>query len=252
MRILLTNDDGLDSQGLYALYKALKELGEVNIVSPEVEQSAIGHAITLSQPLRVTKRYNAGKLYGYAVSGTPADCVKLAILRFLKKKPEIVISGINHGPNVGISVLYSGTVCGATEGAILGVPAFAISLGTYIRPNFKIAANFAKKLALMINRRGLPKHMLLNVNVPSASRDKIKGVRICKMGINGYEETFEKNLDPHKKTYYWLTGGSIKIRGPEDIDVVALRRNYITITPIQYDMTNYSFLDPLEKWKIKI
>ncbi|MFH1406801.1 MAG: 5'/3'-nucleotidase SurE [Candidatus Omnitrophota bacterium] len=252
MRILLTNDDGIDSRGLQALYKAVKSLGEVTIVAPEVEQSAIGHAISLSQPLRVAKRYSNGDFYGYAVSGTPADCVKLAINTLLNKRPDLVISGINLGPNVGISVLYSGTVCGATEGAILGIPAFAISLATYTKPDFAIAADFAKEFALTVKKYGIPKHTLLNVNVPALGKRKIKGVAVSKMGINGYEESYEKRLDPRKRTYYWLTGGGIKAKGTKEVDVIALEKGYITLTPIHYDMTNYPMLNYLRKWKIKI
>ena len=250
MNILLTNDDGIFSEGIRALYESLKQIGKVTIVAPDTERSAVGHAITLSDPLRVKKVIRTGKFFGYATTGTPADCVKLAIRAILKKKPDLVVSGINLGPNVGYSVLYSGTVSGATEGAILGIPSFAISLATFTNPNYSFAAEFAKKLAKQILKyKNLPKGTLLNVNIPAVVKKHIKGVRIVKQSGRAIEERFDKREDPRKRIYYWLTGEIIKSDAREDADIETIRKNYISITPIHCDMTNFDFISKLKEWK---
>ncbi len=250
MNILLTNDDGIYAEGIFALYEELKKIGKVTVVAPSEEQSAIGHAITLSSPLRVKNVRRNGKYFGYGVSGTPADCVKIAIRKILKRKPDIVVSGINLGPNTGFNVLYSGTVSGATEGTIFGVPSIAVSLATFTNPDFSFAAKFAAKLAKIVFKKGLPKGTFLNVNVPSLPASKIKGIKIAKQGKTRILETFHKRLDPRKKTYYWLTGEEIKIRGEKNSDIAALKNNYLTITPFHYDMTDYDFINELKSWKI--
>ncbi len=250
MNILLTNDDGIFSEGIRALYESLSKLGKVTIVAPDTERSAVGHAITLSDPLRVKKINRGGKFFGYATTGTPADCVKLAIRAILKKRPDIVVSGINLGPNVGYSVLYSGTVSGATEGAILVIPSFAISLATFTNPDYSFAAEFAKKLAKQILKyKNLPKGTLLNVNIPAVAKKHIKGVRIVKQSGRAIEERFDKREDPRKRIYYWLTGEIIKSDAKEDADIETIRKNYISITPIHCDMTNYDFIEMLKQWK---
>ncbi len=251
MNILITNDDGIYAEGIRALYESLKTIGKVTIVAPDAERSAVGHAITLSDPLRVKKVNRGGKFFGYATTGTPADCVKLAIRALLKKKPDLIVSGINLGPNVGYSVLYSGTVSGATEGAILGIPSFAISLATFTDPDYSFAAKFAKKLAKqIIQNKGLPKGTLLNVNIPAVSPKYIKGVRIVKQSEKAIEERFDKREDPRKRIYYWLTGEVIKSDKKDDADIETIRNNYISITPIHCDMTNYAFVGNLKEWKL--
>lgn len=250
MNILLTNDDGIYSEGIRALYESLKDFGSVTIVAPDTQKSAVGHAITLSDPLRVKTVKRDDKFFGYATTGTPADCVKLAIRAILKKRPNIVISGINLGPNTGYSVLYSGTVSGATEGAILGIPSFAISLATFENPDYNFAASFAKKLAqLIIDNKGLPQGTLLNVNIPAVDSKLIKGIRIVKQSKVAIEERFDKREDPRKRIYYWLTGEVVKSDGQEDADIEAIRQNYVSITPIHCDMTDYSFIEKLAQWK---
>jgi len=250
INILLTNDDGIYSEGIRALCESLKTIGRVTIVAPDAERSAVGHAITLSDPLRVKKVNRSGKFFGYATTGTPADCVKLAIRALLKKKLDLIVSGINLGPNVGYSVLYSGTVSGATEGAILGIPSFAISLATFTNPDYCFAAKFARKLAKqIIQNKGLPKGTLLNVNIPAVSQKYIKGVRVVKQSEKAIEERFDKREDPRKRIYYWLTGEIIKSDKKEDADIETIRSNYISITPIHCDMTNYDFLKELKNWK---
>lgn len=249
MDILLTNDDGIYAEGIRALYESLKSLGHVTVVAPDTERSAVGHAITLSDPLRVKEVARGGKFFGYATTGTPADCVKLAIRAILKKRPDIVISGINLGQNTGYSILYSGTVSGATEGAILGIPSFAVSLATFENPDFSFAAEFSKKLAnIIIRNRGFPHGTLLNVNVPAVDKKKIKGVRVVRQSKVGVEERFDKREDPRKHIYYWLTGEIIKSDGYKDADIEAVRKNYISITPIRCDMTDYDFLEKLREW----
>lgn len=251
MNILLTNDDGIYAEGIRALYESLKDLGSVTVVAPDTERSAVGHAITLSDPLRVKKAARDNKFFGYATTGTPADCVKLAIRAILRKRPDIVISGINLGPNTGYSVLYSGTVSGATEGAILNIPSFAISLATFENPDYRVAAGFAKKLArLIINNKGIPHGTLLNVNIPAVDKKYIKGVKIVRQSRTAIEERFDKREDPRKRTYYWLTGEIIKSDGHSDADIEAIRNNYISITPIRCDMTDYGFMEELKHWKI--
>jgi 5'-nucleotidase len=248
MNILLTNDDGIYSEGIRALYESLSKIGKVTIVAPDSERSAVGHAITLSDPLRVKEVKRNGKFFGYATTGTPADCVKLAIGAILKKKPDLVVSGINLGPNVGYSVLYSGTVSGATEGAILGIPSFAISLDTFTNPDFSFAAEYALKLAKQIMKHNnLPKGTLLNVNIPAIPKKYIKGVRFVKQSEKAIEEHFDKREDPRKRVYYWLTGEIIRSDGKEDADIETLRKKYISITPIRCDMTDYEFLEKLKK-----
>jgi 5'-nucleotidase len=251
MKILLTNDDGIYAEGIKALYLALADLGEITVVAPDTERSAVGHAITLSDPLRVKNVHRGGKFFGYAVTGTPADCVKIAIRAILEDRPDIVVSGINLGPNVGYSVLYSGTVSGATEGAILGIPSIAVSLGTFENPDYRYAAEFAKKMVRrVIEHKGLPQGTLLNINIPAVPQEQIRGVRIVKQSKRAIEERFDKREDPRKRTYYWLTGEVIESDGREDADIETLRNNFVSITPIHCDMTDYGFMDILKTWEL--
>jgi len=187
--ILVTNDDGIDAPGILALARALNPLGDVTVVAPSVERSAVGHAITLSDPLRVTPIQFDNAYDGYAVSGTPADCVKIACWALLNGKPDLVASGINLGINTGINTIYSGTVSAATEGAILGIPSFAISLTTYQDPDFSFAATFASRLAPMLLEKGLPPGVCLNVNVPAVPESEIMGVSVTRQGRALFEET---------------------------------------------------------------
>jgi 5'-nucleotidase len=250
IRILLTNDDGIYAEGIYPLYEELKKLGDVTVVAPATEQSAVGHAITMSDPLRVKDAYRRLKFFGYAVSGTPADCVKIAVRSLLKKKPDFVVSGINLGPNTGFSVLYSGTVSGATEGAMLGIPSIAVSLGTFVRPDFRPAARFAARAARILCRKKLPKGTFLNINVPALPASKIKGVRITTQGKTPIIERFDKRVDPRNRIYYWLTGEVINLKGGIGSDIVALKKGYISVTPVQYDLTDYKSLEILKSWKL--
>ena len=250
MKILLTNDDGINAPGLYALYKEMKKAGEVFVVAPDSEKSAVGHAITLSDPLRVTKFYKNNDFFGYAVNGTPADCVKIAYWA-LDIRPDVLISGINLGSNTGINIIYSGTVSAATEGMFLNIPSFAISLTTFVNPDFSFAAKFARKLSKLILKHGLPTGTLLNVNVPPVKNDhEIAGVQITRQGKAKYLEEFDKRTDPHNRTYYWLTGQKVELEKEEDVDDRAILNNKISITPIQFDLTDYEMLEKMRNWDL--
>ncbi|MDZ7337853.1 MAG: 5'/3'-nucleotidase SurE [candidate division KSB1 bacterium] len=252
VRILLTNDDGIASPGLYALYEELRRVGEVIVVAPDGERSAVGHAITISEPLRVWPYEKNGKVFGYAVAGTPADCVKIAFWALLKdqQKPSLVVSGINLGSNTGINAIYSGTVSAATEGAILGVPSFAISLTTYENPDYGPAARFARSLARLVLKKGLPKGVYLNVNVPAVPAEQIRGVVITSQGQAVYREQYQMRRDPRGRAYYWLTGTKIDLERDESVDDGAIQQNKVSVTPIHYDLTNYAFIEELKRWNI--
>jgi len=254
MRILLTNDDGIHAPGLAALATEMKKLGDVTIVAPATEMSAVGHAITLSDPLRVWPFQRDGKPFGCAVRGTPADCVKIAYWALFKNepKPDLLVSGINLGSNTGINTIYSGTVSAATEGAILRIPSFAISLTTFVRPDFSVAARFARKLGRIVVKRGLPPNVYLNVNVPAIPADEIRGVTITRQGMALYEEKFEKRQDPHKRDYYWLTGTKVDIEKDAEVDDRAIIEGKISVTPVHYDLTHYQFLDELREWDLRL
>ncbi|MDP8263656.1 MAG: 5'/3'-nucleotidase SurE [Candidatus Ancaeobacter aquaticus] len=251
MKILLTNDDGIYADGLFALYKELKSLGKVVIVAPLTEQSATGHGITLSSPLRVKKVEREEGFSGYAVSGTPADCVKIALRVLMDSMPDIVVSGINQGPNVGLSVIYSGTVSAAVEGTIIGVPSIAVSLTSHEADDFSYAAKFAKKLAITTHQNGLPSGTLLNVNVPTVPEAEIKGVKITKQGNSRVAEVLHKRTDPSERTYFWLSGELVEVEDTDESDLAVTKKNYVSITPLHYDLTDYKFMEKLSQWKIK-
>ncbi len=229
---------------------SLREIGDVIVIAPLGEQSAVGHALTVSLPLRVTEFHKNGDFFGFAVSGTPADCVKLALRTFLDEvglpKPDIVVSGINHGRNTAVNIIYSGTVSAATEATVLDVPAVAVSLTSY-HPNadFRPSAEFMKHFTPDVARLGLPRGTLLNVNVPPLPLSEIRGVSYTRQGASYWEDEFEKRMDPQERPYYWLKGKYILEDTDEDIDDIAIRENRISITPIHYDLTNYGFLEQL-------
>jgi len=247
MRILLTNDDGIYARGLSALYEELSGDAECLIVAPEIEQSAVGHAITISRPLMVRRAIKNGSFLGYAVCGTPADCVKIGIKELAEKPVDLVVSGINRGSNAGINVIYSGTVSAATEALILGIPALAISLDTHKEADFTYAAKFARKMVRLIADNPAIKCSAINVNVPCLPSEQIKGVVVVRQGKSNIIETFEKRVDPRENTYYWISGNSVSGGDAKDTDVAALAEGYITITPIQYDLTRYDLMDTLDE-----
>lgn len=248
MRFLLTNDDGIYAHGLSVLYKELSKTAECLIVAPETEQSAVGHAITLSRPLMVRRAKKNGSFLGYAITGTPADCVKLGISELSDKPVDLVVSGINLGANVGINVIYSGTVSAATEGAILGIPSLAISLDTLEDADFSFAAGFAGKMAQFMVKNNLHKNIALNVNIPAIPEDEIKGIAVTRQGKTRFVESFERRVTPRNNIYYWLAGGTRLSELEEaDSDACALSRKMISITPICYDITRYDALADVRK-----
>jgi 5'-nucleotidase len=246
MNILVTNDDGIYAKGLAAIIQELSSLGTVTVVAPESEQSAVGHAISLNQPLRVRQVSLNGEILGWAVSGTPADCVKIAIAELLPELPDLVVSGINLGPNVGINVLYSGTVSAATEASILGLKAAAFSLNTYKNPEFPRAASLARQvLSSLLDWPGWTPEICLNINLPELPQDQVRGIRFTRQDVGPLVEHFERRVDPRERIYYWLA--EINDRQAPDLttDFGALQAGYVSITPIHHDLTHYPSLENL-------
>ncbi len=235
--ILICNDDGIYAPGIQALYDAVRDLGEVTVVAPEAEQSAVGHAITIANPIKLRPITRNGGFQGYAVGGTPADCVKLAVSELMPARPDLVLSGINLGPNVGISVIYSGTVSGATEGAILGIPSIAISLASFQNPIWETAARVARQMARRVLEHGLPPDTLLNVNVPNQPLEQIRGFRVARMGRSRFAEVFHRRVNPRGDIYYWLDGELEMLGDFQGTDVQAVAENYVALTPIWFDLT---------------
>jgi 5'-nucleotidase len=251
LTILLTNDDGIYAPGLAALYRELKRLGEVKVVAPESEQSAVGHAITLINPLRVREVCLDGGVTGFAVSGFPADCVKIAMAELLPEPPDLVVSGINLGPNVGINVLYSGTVSAATEASILGVKGVAFSLDSYDEnADFATAARLAREVLDQVREWSAWKNgVCLNVNLPHLPRAKVQGFRVTRQDTGPLVEHFERRVDPRRHVYYWLAEINPRPAIDPDTDFGALAQGYVSITPIHHDLTDYNSLDELQELK---
>jgi len=248
MRYLLTNDDGIYAKGLSALYQELSKDADCLIVAPEIEQSAVGHAITIFRPLMVRPARKDGHFLGYAVAGTPADCVKIGIRELSDLPVDLVVSGINRGANVGINVIYSGTVSAATEGAIMGVPSMAVSLDSFKSDaDFTVAAKFARKMAAFMMKDHSLKSVPLNINVPAVPEGEIRGVVVAKQGQARLIESYERRVDPRENIYYWLTGET-QLSDHEDphADACALRKGMITITPVYYDLTRHDVMAELE------
>lgn len=251
MKILVSNDDGIDSLGIHALVKSLKEIADVTVVAPQNEQSAVGHAITMKIPLRVFNYHKNGDFFGYAVDGTPADCIKMGIRNIMKEPPDLVISGINHGSNTSINIIYSGTVSAAREAAIMDVPAMAISITNHAAKEFNYAAKLAKMLAIKMMNNKLPLGTLLNVNVPDVPEEKIAGIVLTKQGKSKWDDIYEQRQDPYARDYYWLTGSLLDIDTDNDIDQVAIRNNFVSITPIHFDLTDYESFEKMKSWQIE-
>ncbi len=247
IKILLSNDDGIHAVGIRTLAERLSSQYEVYVVAPDRERSATGHALTLHKPLRVEEIDLGGEIAGaYAVTGTPSDCIKIALNAVLEVKPDIVVSGINHGPNLGADILYSGTVSAALEGALLGVPSVAVSLvnGQDKNADFRPGADFIAEFVPQVVEAQLPPKTLLNVNMPGVSFSEVAGIKITSLGIRMYTDTYEKRLDPRNQVYYWLAGEIIDDSDEaEDSDVMALRNNFISVTPVTFDMTNWKLLE---------
>jgi 5'-nucleotidase len=251
MKILLTNDDGIYSKGLWALYNRFSEKHSVTVVAPDRERSAVGHGITLYEPLRASRVEVSGCI-GYAVNGTPADCIKIGFMELLDAVPELVVSGINPSANVGVNINYSGTVAAAKEAALYRVPAIAVSMQGNLENTYEDAAFFISTLAEDVIVKGLPFGTVLNVNIPDVPMDAIKGVRISRQGNELYDEFMDKRIDPRNRTYYWHGFESRISFNHPDSDGAALEENFISITPIKCDMTDYAVLEDLKTWNIRV
>ena len=245
--ILITNDDSIVAPGIKALVEAVKDLGRVVVVAPDKPQSGMGHAITIGHPLRLQKSHFIEGVEAYTCSGTPVDCVKLAVDKILHRKPDLCFSGINHGANHSINVIYSGTMSAAMEAAIEGIPSVGFSILDYsMEADFSAAKIYVKKIAEAMLSKKLDKHLLFNVNFPAVPESLIKGIKVCRQAYAKYEEAFIERKDPHGKNYYWLTGEFINFDKGKDTDVWALANNYISLVPIQFDFTNYELKKELE------
>ncbi|MGE5173060.1 MAG: 5'/3'-nucleotidase SurE [Betaproteobacteria bacterium] len=241
MMILVTNDDGVYSPGIQTLAKRLRELDTVVIVAPDRERSAAGHSMTLHRPLLIEELRESM----YSVNGTPTDCVNIAVKGLLKETPRLIISGINKGPNLGDDVTYSGTVAGAIEGILLGIPSFAISLAAREEFRFSEAAEVALRTADQILEQGLPAGTLLNINVPNLPISEIQGTRITRLGKRIYHQMTVERVDPRGKKYYWIGGGEPDWEREEGTDLDAVDRRFVSVTPLHLDFTDYSSFDRL-------
>ncbi|HNQ12502.1 MAG TPA: 5'/3'-nucleotidase SurE [Bacteroidia bacterium] len=238
--ILVTNDDGITAPGLKVLVEAMMDLGEVVVVAPDSPQSGMGHAITINHPLRLDKVDMFDEVPAYQCSGTPVDCVKLAVNKILHRKPDLCVSGINHGSNSSINVIYSGTMSAAMEGAIEGIPSVGFSLLNYsLEADFSAAGLYAYRIACTILNKGMAPNSLLNVNIPNAPKEEIQGIKVCRQARAKWEEEFDERLDPHSRTYYWLTGKFINYDKESDTDEWALANNYVSVVPVLFDFTAY-------------
>jgi 5'-nucleotidase len=251
LKILITNDDGIEAQGIAALAESLKEIAEVTIVAPLKEQSAVGHAITMQLPLRVTDYKKNGTFFGYAVSGTPADCVKIGIRNIMKTPPDLVVSGINHGSNTAINIIYSGTVSAAREAAIMDIPSMAVSVTNHEASDFRVAGKISKLLAKELEGKDLPLGTLLNINVPDIPEDQIAGIKLTRQGKSKWDDIYEQRVDPYGKKYYWLTGNLMEVDKEVETDQVAIKKNYVSVSPIHFDLTDYETYERMKNWKIE-
>ena len=251
--ILVVNDDGVTAPGIQNLVEAVRDLGKVVVVAPDKPQSGMGHAITIGVPLRLHKvAFFGPEIEAYQCTGTPVDCVKLAVDKVLHSKPDICISGINHGANHSINVIYSGTMSAAVEAAIESIPAIGFSLLDYsLEADFAAARKYARMIVEQMLQNPPEKHTVLNVNIPVGTPDEIKGIKICRQAYAKYEEDFLERVDPHGRKYYWLTGEFVNFDEGTDTDVWALANKYVSIVPVQFDLTHYKQKEHLEKtWTI--
>ena len=246
--ILITNDDGVTAPGIMNLVESVKDLGKIVVVAPDKPQSGMGHAITIGQPLRLHKIHSMENVETWSCTGTPVDCVKLAVDKVLHRKPDLCLSGINHGANHSINVIYSGTMSAAVEAAIESIPSAGFSLMDYrIDADFTGARKYVRIITEKMLATPLEKHTVLNVNIPSVSPELIRGFKICKQAYAKYEEDFIERNDPHGRHYYWLTGEFVNFDKAKDTDVWALANNYVSVVPVQFDLTNYVLKAKLEK-----
>jgi len=248
--ILITNDDGINAPGIRSLISVMNDLGEVWVVAPDKGQSGMGHAITVNSTLHVSEvKIDNGPQKEFSCSGTPADCVKIAINELLPKKPDLCVSGINHGSNSAINVIYSGTMSAAIEAGLEDIPSIGFSLLDFsLDANFEPSKSFIKKIAENTLKNGLPNGVILNVNIPKLNVEDIKGIRVCRQAKSTWKEEFDKRIDPRGRTYYWLMGEFVNLDNGEDTDVWALENDFISVVPVQYDLTAYFAIQELNTW----
>ena len=251
--ILVTNDDGINAPGIRNLISVMKEIGDVIVVAPDSPQSGMGHAITINSTLHTSRITPINsEITEYSCSGTPADCVKLAINELMPRKPDLCVSGINHGSNSSINVIYSGTMSAAIEAGIEGVPAIGFSLLDYKwNANFDESKDFIKKITLSALKNRIPNGVVLNVNIPSVDKSEIKGIKICRQAKAFWDEEFDKRKNPLGQEYYWLTGKFVNKDKGEDTDEWALNQNYISIVPVKFDLTAHHAIQDLNEWSFK-
>ncbi len=251
MRILLTNDDGILSPGLKAIADALAPSHDVTVIAPDRNWSISGHNRTMDRPLRVTEANIGEGFKAFSTDGSPADCVALAVLGFLEQPPELVVSGINQGNNLGDDITYSGTVAAALEGIINGLPSIAVSMNTDPTWPVDVGAQFVVRLVQQVTERGLAKDILLNVNIPNLTHEEIKGVQITTLGRRIYDDQLVVGKDPRGRAYYWIGGNIIRSEGAHGTDVAAIADGYVSITPIHLDMTNHAILEKPRSWDLR-
>ena len=245
--ILVTNDDSIHAKGIKELVSVAKTFGQVIVVAPDKPQSGMGHAITISNPLRIQKHYGFEEVMAYECSGTPVDCVKIAIFEILKRKPDLLLSGINHGENSSTNVLYSGTMSAAIEGAMESIPSIGFSLADFdADADFEATKSISSKIIKNVILNGLPKNTCLNVNVPKLRLKDIKGIKVCAQAHAYWDDKFDSRLDQFGRPYYWLTGDFSDIDKREDTDLFALKNGYASVVPTHFDLTNYQVLENLK------
>lgn len=253
VQILLTNDDGIHAPGLHALFDELQRLGHVQLVAPAVEQSGVGLSITYLHPLQVREETRDGEHFGWAVKGSPADCVKMGVLEFCEQRPSLVVSGINSGANVGINVLYSGTVAGAIEGAFFGITSVAVSQSVDTQPDYRKTARSAVDVIAQVLDRNPPEGSLWNLNFPEQSAGEPKGLKVCRLGVKRFKEKLEKRIDPRGRPYYWSGLDYLVNREMEaGTDLREVAEGYVTLTPMHFDLTNHDSLEQYDavEWEL--
>jgi len=250
--ILVTNDDGITAPGIRTLIDVMSKIGEVVVVAPDKPQSATGHAITINNTLYLNRiSAENAEILEYSCSGTPVDCVKFAVNEVLKQKPDLCVSGINHGSNSSINVIYSGTMSAAVEAGIEGIPAIGFSLSDYDwNADFEPTKTFIRKIALEVLQNGLPNGVILNVNFPKLTEKELKGIKICRQAKAIWTEKFDKRVTPQGKDYYWLTGEFINLDKGEDTDEWALENGFVSVVPVQFDLTAHHAIQELNTWKL--
>jgi len=248
--ILVTNDDGISAKGIFSLVEAVRSFGDVVILAPDKPQSGMGHAITMNHPLRLDRSVLFPELEAYTCSGTPVDCVKLGIYEILKRKPDLLVSGINHGANTSTNVLYSGTMSAAVEGAMENIPSVGFSLCNYdANADFSVAKHVVLEVVSKMLNGDFPENICLNVNIPDVAIEELKGIKICRQANAFWEDRFDKRFDQFGKPYYWLTGEFETTENDSDTDLYAIEHGFASIVPTQFDMTSYSAINALKNWE---